>query len=316
MKQPLISICIPAYKRISFLKRLLDSVAEQSFRDFEVIVTDDSPDMEVELFVKNYTERFPFVYFRNQRPLGSPANWNKAIQLASGSWIKIMHDDDWFAYEDSLLKFARAAQNSTSTFIFSGFENHDLEKGSYSRFIISSLEAFLLRRNPLYLFRKNLIGHPSTTLIRNNRAYWFDEKLKWVVDFEFYIRLLKEGNRFVAIKEPLIHIGIGEEQITKLAFRNPEIEIPENFYLFTILGKQSLRNIFVYDYYWRLLRNLRIKNLEQINCYLSEQLIPKSIETMIRLQRIFGQKSMSQMGLYSKSVMLFGYITQYFKTSS
>lgn len=39
---PLLSICIPAYERPALLKRLLDSIAKQVFKDFEVIITDDS----------------------------------------------------------------------------------------------------------------------------------------------------------------------------------------------------------------------------------------------------------------------------------
>ena len=45
---PLISICIPAYKRAAFIKRLLDSIAIQSFQDYEVVITDDSPGDDVE----------------------------------------------------------------------------------------------------------------------------------------------------------------------------------------------------------------------------------------------------------------------------
>ena len=66
MKDVFISICIPAYKRIDFLKRLLDSIAIQSFRDFEVIVTDDSPSDEVELFCKLYNKRFVLYYYKNE----------------------------------------------------------------------------------------------------------------------------------------------------------------------------------------------------------------------------------------------------------
>ena len=45
---PFISICIPAYKNVEFLKRLPDSIAVQSFKNFEVILSDDSPGKEVE----------------------------------------------------------------------------------------------------------------------------------------------------------------------------------------------------------------------------------------------------------------------------
>jgi glycosyltransferase involved in cell wall biosynthesis len=316
MEHPLISICIPAYKRTSFLKRLLDSIAEQDLRNFEVVITDDSPDNQVESLVKNYSIFFPIHYHKNPKPLGSPANWNKSIQLATGKWIKIMHDDDWFADAESLGKFYQATLGAKADFIFSAFVNEDLEKKTSKIQIISPFNLFMLRRDPLYLFRTNYIGHPSTTLIRNNRKYWYDEKVKWVVDFEFYIRILKESNRFIVLKEPLIYIGIGEEQITKQAFRNPEIELPENFYLLTILGKKALRNIFVYDYFWRLLRNLRITHVDQVNHYLTNGELVRGIRRLIYLQRVFGQKTMAQLGLYSKLVMLVGYISQYFKISS
>jgi glycosyltransferase involved in cell wall biosynthesis len=45
---PKISICIPTYKQVDKLEVLLRSIDSQTFRDFEVIVSDDSPDMDVE----------------------------------------------------------------------------------------------------------------------------------------------------------------------------------------------------------------------------------------------------------------------------
>ena len=53
-KLPFFSICIPAYKNTDYLKRLLDSISIQTFRDFEVIITDDSPDETVSTFINNY----------------------------------------------------------------------------------------------------------------------------------------------------------------------------------------------------------------------------------------------------------------------
>jgi GT2 family glycosyltransferase len=50
----LISICIPAFKRTDFLKRLLDSIAVQTFRDYEVVLSDDSPGEEVRDFTRHY----------------------------------------------------------------------------------------------------------------------------------------------------------------------------------------------------------------------------------------------------------------------
>ena len=124
MSSFLISICIPAYKRTDFLQRLLDSISIQTFPDFEVIVSDDSPDEAVGRLCAQYSSRFTLHYFRNERSLGTPENWNAAVKQAGGTWIKIMHDDDWFA--DTSIVFppmqdAACRASGISGFIFSAY---------------------------------------------------------------------------------------------------------------------------------------------------------------------------------------------------
>src|SRR5687768_8688741 len=119
---PLISICIPAYKRTEYLKRLLDSISIQSFRDFEVVVTDDSNDDSVSILLKSYEAAFPLRYQKNVLSLGTPENWNEGVRIATGIWIKIMHDDDWFEDADALRKFA-SSTGKRGNFIFSAYYN-------------------------------------------------------------------------------------------------------------------------------------------------------------------------------------------------
>lgn len=305
---PFISICIPAYKNKAYVKRLLDSIAIQIYRDFEVVITDDSPDNSLADLVKQYEAEFPVRYYKNEPAAGSPANWNRAIAHAKGEWIKIMHDDDWFTDAKSLKEFYYATEEAHCQFIFSGFVNVDLEKQTKKTFVISALQEEMLRKNPLYLFRTNYIGHPSTTLIKNNLTEWFDEKIKWVVDFEFYIRRLKEEKSFLAIQKPLVNIGIGAEQITKSVFRNREVEIPENLYLLQKLGNSSLNYLFVYDYYWRLMRNLKIGSADELKTYVHEFHVPPVIESMIRFQQKAGQGLLKKFGVYSKICMTIHYL--------
>jgi len=301
-ESPLISICIPAYKNVVYLQRLFQSIKSQVFKNYEIIVTDDSPDEAVSKLVESYQASLPIEYYRNKSPLGSPANWNAAIAHAKGEWIKIMHDDDWFADEQSLGKFAAATKQTTASFIFSGFVNVQLETGTEQPFVISNTQEQMLRQNPLYLFRSNYIGHPSTTLIKNELKQWFDETVKWVVDFEFYIRVLR-SNDFYTIKQPLIYIGIGSEQITKASFRKREVELPENFYLLNKLGSTALNYIFVYDYYWRLLRNLKIASTAELEEFVQLHQVPAVIKSMISWQQKLGVDALKKFGAYSKLSM-------------
>ena len=162
----------------------------------------------------------------------------------------------------------------------------------------------MLKITPLAIYRKNHIGHPSTTLIKNDRQDWFDKTLKWVVDIEFYIRLLREKKSFHAINKSLICIGMGAEQITQTAFYNKQIELPENFYLLNKLGKNALKNIFVYDHFWRLMRNLDIKSVDEIKTYTTDMAIPKEIESMIQKIQKSGAAHLKRNGALSKIGML------------
>ena len=306
-----ISICIPAYKHVEYLKNLFDSIVIQTFKDFEVIITDDSPGDEIERLCLQYKSVLTIQYFRNENPLGSPENWNAAIKNANGQWIKMMHDDDWFVDEESLQHFANAAyENKNGDFIFSGFIEIDQEKNLRKEFVINNLYLKLLRKSPLTLFKKNFIGHPSTTLVKNNSRYYYDKSFKWVVDIEFYIRYLDQHRNFVAIRKPLINIGINKEQITKQAFRNPDVEIPEVFGLFKKLPGECLKNIYCYDYYWRFIRNLSIRDEETVRKYIPEADIPLPLRNMIKEQKRISLKSL-QNGFFSKSLMMKSYFLNY-----
>jgi glycosyltransferase involved in cell wall biosynthesis len=289
----------------------LDSISEQSFKNFEVIISDDSPSDEIEILLQKYQDRFNIVYQRNFSPLGSPENWNAAIRLARGEWIKMMHDDDWFAHKNSLQEFANATKENVS-FIFSGYNEIDVETGKKDTRIISNINYRLLKHTPLVLFKENFIGHPSTTLIKKGEAIFYDQNLKWVVDIEFYMRFLGSHKYFFPIRKALINIGINKHQITKQAFRNPEIEIPEVLYLYNKLPGGTLKNIFAYDYYWRFIRNLSIRSEEDIKRYAPEINIPEVLKSIIRLQskwRLYLLKK----GVISKTLMLSSYLSNYRK---
>lgn len=304
---PFISICIPAYKNATYLRRLMESISTQHFKDFEVIVSDDSNDNEVKSVINDYPT-LKITYVSNQPALGSPANWNHAIKLAKGTWIKMMHDDDWFADEHALTGFAKAAGETHAGFIFSGF-CEIAPSGKKDCYILTKPEKKMLDSSPFYLFKKNFIGHPSTTLIKNDTDLFYDESLKWVVDIEFYMRYLLKHKSFFAIEKPLINIGLNEFQITKASFRNPAVEIPENLTLFSNLPRRFLKNVFAYDYYWRLIRNLKIRKIEDMAPHAKGIEIPNEIKRMIKAQSRIPH-GLLRNGVISKSLMILSYVTK------
>src|SRR5438105_2928907 len=93
---PFFSICIPQYGRTSFLLRAIDSFAEQTFRDFEVCISDDvSPDRrQDELIARLRGHSIPFRFARQLHNLRYDANLRAAIGLASGRYCVLMGNDD------------------------------------------------------------------------------------------------------------------------------------------------------------------------------------------------------------------------------
>lgn len=288
---------------MDFLRRLFMSIQSQQFKDFEVVVSDDSPDNTAKDFIQQYREFFPIKYLSNNPSLGSPANWNNAIKNATGTWIKLMHDDDWFSGPGSLGVFADAAKKDEAGFIFSSYNNIYVEEDRTEMYKMNSWEKYLLQRSPFNLLKKNFIGHPSTTLIKNDGKFLYDEQFKWVVDLEFYIRILSAGIIYKHIPEPLINIGMSSQQVTATSFRIPAVEIPENIALLEKIKPSSLKRIYAYDYYWRFIRNLGVRNKDFIDKYYKGDNVPRLLLTMIK-QQSYIPASWLKFGFVSKITML------------
>jgi glycosyltransferase involved in cell wall biosynthesis len=307
-----ISICIPAYKRIDYLKRLLCSIEIQKFKDYEVIISDDSNDHSVEELLKNFNGRFEIKYFKNEKALGTPANWNHAISKATGEWIKLMHDDDWFDNEHSLEKFA-LARNNNNKFIFSAYTNKtELTNNIEKKFFNENLKTIILK-NPLRLLAKNSIGPPSVTLFHNSIKDKYDEGLKWRVDIEYYIRNISKGIEFTYINELLINVGVSESQVTNYCLNIPSVEIPEMYILLSKYGTSPLKNIMVYDAYWRILRNTHIHSKSKLESF-GQTDWPAVILSMVELQSKFNQSTLRN-GVISKTLMSISYIYNQLKSN-
>ena len=281
-----ISVCIPAYKNADYLKRNLDALVFQTFTDFEVILSDDSPDESVAEIARAYQDKLNLVYLKNKPAKGTPANWNFAMQQARGKYIKLIHDDDWLATADALQQYYDCLEaNPGVDFCFSAFNNIHLGTGIRQPVFCTALNRSLLRMSPYNLFKNNFIGPPSGVFQRNNVNIFYDEKLKWLVDFEGYIRFLGENSKFIYLHKCLVNIGLGEEQVTQSTKLVKEVVVPESMYFLEKHGVSILNNLWVYDYYWRMFRNLSVQNSVEIKESGWSGAIPAAIVKMLFIQK-------------------------------
>lgn len=89
--EPTVSVCIPAYRRPVELGEAISSVLAQTFVDFEVLIGDDSGDLEPVA----HAARDPRMrYVKNRSRLGMAANWSSLLDLARGRYRMLLMDDD------------------------------------------------------------------------------------------------------------------------------------------------------------------------------------------------------------------------------
>lgn len=267
------------------MARLLNSVALQSFRDYEIIITDDTPGEEVLEVVKTFSQ-LPIRYFRNEPAAGTPGNWNLAMQKVIAPWIHLLHADDWYASPGSLAQFAAVCRNSSRSFIFCASKEVNNKGETIKSMQLSLSKRKLLEEDPLHLVYDNVIGHPSVVLHKKDDSIQYNRAFKWVVDIDFYIRFLAKHPSFEYIDQPLINIGIDEEQVSYTSYKNPLVEIPEYLQLissFPVPARE--RNLSVFRCLWNLVKKFRIKEWGYIqeHGYSGEKM--EVIEYIIRYQR-------------------------------
>ncbi len=250
-----VSICIPCYNNADEVERLLKSVYCQNYTDFEVNLSDDSTNGETENLVRT---KYPNVNYRhNDKPYGHIFNWNAAIRMANGSYIKIMFSDDWFTDNTSLGEYVALLENKPdAVFAFSGSRQVMLDGqdpsvmhhvtaghqgGYYDRY---ADEDFICRLGSDYrnLFLGNQIGAPSSIIYRKGcEPALFDEQSNWASDMFLYFDLLEKGSDFAYTKKPLVSIGVHENQYTE-SFSERDIRIYRDYrYMYTKYHLQESR---------------------------------------------------------------------------
>lgn len=91
--KPVVSVCIPTYMGANFIGTAIESVLNQTFSNFELIIIDDNSTDATENIIGKYKDsRIRFL--RNNLTLGPEGNWNRCLSEARGRYFKLLPQDD------------------------------------------------------------------------------------------------------------------------------------------------------------------------------------------------------------------------------
>jgi len=183
---PKISVVVPCYNQGKFLSEALDSVINQTMKEWECIIVDDgSSDNSIDI-AKKYSTKDSRIQYVHQENVGPSAARNKGVTLTSAPLIFFLDGDNKIHPE--LLKLGVKYMNShkdcvlfnsRATYFGDKAGDFTLQYTSYKDLLVgNSIDcACIVRREDF------------------NRIEGFDEKLRGYEDWEFFIRLLYHNDK-------------------------------------------------------------------------------------------------------------------------
>lgn len=100
MAKPLVSIGLPTYNRGYCIRRSLDSLLQQTYPFFELIISDNASTDDTQRICEEYARRDPRIrYIRQEKNTGMAPNFYAVLALARGDYFCWAGDDDWYAKE-------------------------------------------------------------------------------------------------------------------------------------------------------------------------------------------------------------------------
>lgn len=228
--QPAVSICIPTYNGAKYLEEALQSVEIQTFRDFEVVISDDNSKDETMDIIQKFKDRNEFhVEVLHHVPSTIGANWNHAILHAKGEFIKLLFQDDLLE-SDCLEKMVKVAQNPDIGMVVSKrkiIETNLSELHKDWKILYSDLQVGLkiqwdepmsgkevMRQKNFFYGPTNRIGEPPAVLFPKKITSvlgLFDEELNQSLDIEYWLRILQRYD-VVFLKEELVSFRLHADQ--------------------------------------------------------------------------------------------------------
>lgn len=162
ISEVMVSVIIATYRREVELKRALESIIQQTYKDIEIIVVDDNAEDEWNKKVKDIIDEIcihqPIIYIPNERNKGSAETRNTGIRRATGSYVTFLDDDDVYLPEKIQNQLEHMIENN-SDYCITDLELYDENE----RLVEKRTRKYIKEKNKDALFRYHLMYHITGT---------------------------------------------------------------------------------------------------------------------------------------------------------
>jgi glycosyltransferase involved in cell wall biosynthesis len=211
MNNSLVSICMPTYNGVKFIRQALDSAILQTYRPLEIIVSDDNSNdrtLDIINHYKSYSD-IPILIYKH-KPSGIGENWNNCVKKSNGKYIKFLFQDDILKPDCITLMVKAIEEDKNIGLVFSKrsilIEGNEylykdwIDEYSNLQSGWSKIERIqdgktLLKDVKFLNSPRNKVGEPSAVLLRKkvfNEVGFFNTELRQALDYEFWYRIFKQ----------------------------------------------------------------------------------------------------------------------------
>lgn len=193
MSETKVSITIVTFNRANFIKEAIDSVLNQSFSDWELIIVDDaSTDNTKELVGAYLLKDKRIKYYEQDSHIGIAPARNLALKLSAGKYIAVLDSDDVWTDKNKLQKQVEFLDNNPDFCLVGCAIKVINEKGELLKKYCNPEKDEEIRENILI---KNPFAHSSVVYRKNiiEKIGDYDETLKIGEDYDMWLRMGQVG---------------------------------------------------------------------------------------------------------------------------
>lgn len=237
-KKPLVSIILPTHNRAKYIKKAIESVLSQTYKDFEFIIIDDGSTDETPEIISEYRRNDPRIkILTNKSNLGLVKSLNKGIRNAQGKYIARIDDDDFWCDSQKLKKqTAFLEANPDYVLVGGGVIKINEEGQEIVRLMLpqqdKNIRRAILQNNPFVhssvVFRKEVwdkAGEYNEGLASSNAEDWdlwmrFGEFGKFYNFQDYFLRYLQGGQNKTTINDSVLRRNSLISNKLRIRYRN------------------------------------------------------------------------------------------------
>ena len=208
-----VSVIIPIYNQEKYLNRCIDSLVNQNFDDYEIILVNDGSTDKTPLICDEYSQKYDFIKTIHKPNSGVSATRNVGIDAAQGEYVMFVDSDD-FVTEDYISTMYNCQIENPDKFIVCNIYTKTEKQSLFSTCIKNSSEtiSFHDKSEYLFLYKTGLSGAPFNKIFLKSKiqenSLKFNPSMSLGEDVLFVTKYYEYCNGYILLSKPLYYYEI------------------------------------------------------------------------------------------------------------